>query len=98
METAAGTRSPQDTPAALTPEERRAWAQSYVNWTWINAHPEVLEEYRGQYIAIWDQRVILHGTDPHVLRDELKESPYWDRPLLIFRVPTHEEVDGLLVL
>ena len=72
--------------------------QSSDNWDWIVAHPEVLEPYRGEYVAIWDKQVVLHGKDPYALHDALKAGPLWEKPLLVFRVPTRDEVDGILVL
>ena len=91
-------RKSQNASTTLAPKERRAWEQSSGNWDWINAHPEGLEPYCGEYVAIWDQEVIVHGTNPRTLRDALVATSYWDRPLLVFRVPTRDELDGLLVL
>jgi hypothetical protein len=67
-------------------------------WDWLLEHPEALDEYAGKHVAIWEDGVVVHGTDVYALRDELQKSPYWDKPLLIFRVPTREERDSLLIL
>ena len=91
----------EDTRSATPPlsaAEREAWARSYVSWDWINAHPEVLEQYRGQYIAVFDERVIASGPDHRSFRAALEMSPYGDEQVLLLRVPRHDEVDGLLVL
>jgi hypothetical protein len=85
-------------PDAVTAPTDVSQHQPSDNWDWIIAHPEVLEQHRGEYVAIWEQRVVLHGTDPRALHDALRQSPYWEKPLLVFRVPTREEVDGILVL
>jgi hypothetical protein len=82
----------------VTVPERAGWEQSGDTWDWIVAHPEVLEQYRGEYVAIWNRRVVLHGTEPRALHAALRQGPYWDAPLLVFRVPTRDEVDGILVL
>jgi hypothetical protein len=78
--------------------ERVNWQQSSEDWDWLIAHPEVVEPYRGEYVAIWDKRVIVHGRNPYALRDALKASRYWAEPLLVFRVPTRDEAGGTLVL
>jgi hypothetical protein len=82
----------------LAPAERRAWEQSYANWEWVNAHPEVLEPYRGQYVAIFDQQVVASGPDHRAFRAALDASPYRDEIVLLLRVPRRDEVDGILVL
>ena len=86
----------RNAPTTLPAKERRGWEQSSGNWDWINAHPEGLEPYCGEYVAIWDQQVIGHGTNPRALCDALQTT--WDRPLPVFRVPTRDEIDGVLVL
>jgi hypothetical protein len=90
--------TPRQRSSTLSPEERRTWAQSYKNWDWINAHPEILEPYGGQYVAIYEQRVVASGADHRAFRAALNASPYRDETVLMIRVPRQDEVDGLLVL
>ena len=85
-------------PAPLTPDERRTWEQSYANWDWINEHPEVLAPYRGQYVAIFDQRIVVSGPDHRSFRAALDASPYRDALVLLLRVPRADEGAGLLIL
>ncbi|MGH2355012.1 MAG: DUF5678 domain-containing protein [Chloroflexota bacterium] len=88
----------QPMAATVSPTERQTWARSYRNWDWINAHPEVLEQYRGQYIAIFDQQVVASGHDHRAFRAALEASPYGDAIVLMLRVPRRDEVDGILAL
>ncbi len=84
--------------ATLSPAERQAWARSYENWDWINAHPEILEQYRGQYIAVFGRQVIASGHDLQTFRAALQASPHREDTVLLLRIPTRDEVDGLLIL
>lgn len=82
----------------LGPVEREAWARSYENWDWLKDHPEVLESHRGQYVAVYDCRVVVSGADPQTFRAALEASPYRSETVLMLRVPRSDEVAGLLVL
>jgi hypothetical protein len=93
------TQSPvRDAPRSIKDIPPESWRISDEDWNWINNYPAVLEPFRGQYVAIWNKRVILHGTDTRALAEELKAHPDRDEPLLIFRVPTLEEANSLIVM
>ncbi|HEV2124890.1 MAG TPA: DUF5678 domain-containing protein [Chloroflexota bacterium] len=92
------TETEQTALSPLSPAQRHAWAQSHENWDWINAHPEVLEEYRGRYIAVFGGQVIASGHDLQTFRAALQASPHHGDTVLLLRVPSRDEVDGLLVL
>jgi hypothetical protein len=82
------------------PDERarEAWERSSENWEWLVQHPDVLEPYRGEYVVIWNRQIVAHGKDPKAVRVEIAASPYWREPFLAFRVPAHDELDGVLAL
>ena len=86
------------TAEPLSAAERDEWARSYASWGSINTHPEALEHYRGQYIAIFDDRVVASGPDHRSFHAALESSPHRDQLVLLLRVPRRDEVDGLLVL
>ena len=92
----AGRQERSDLPA--DPAGEGAELPTNTGWDWLVAHPDILDQYRGEYIAVWGEEVLVHGTDVYVLRDALKASPHWHKSLLIFRVPTREEVDSLIVM
>lgn len=61
-------------------------------------HPELIEPLRGEYVVIRQRRILAHGRDPAAVRARLEATPYWHEPILAFRVPARDEVDGALVL
>jgi hypothetical protein len=87
-----------DAPRSIKDIPPESWRISQEDWNWINAHPEILEQHRGEYIAIWNKRVILHGTDTRLLAEQLKAHPDRHEPLLIFRVPTLDEANSLIIM
>jgi hypothetical protein len=82
----------------LDEHTRAQWERSSENWEWIVQHPELLEPLRGEYVVVWQRRILAHGPDPAAVRAQLEATPYWREPFLAFRVPTRAEADGVLVL
>ncbi len=74
------------------------WERSGENWEWIVQHPELLEPFRGEYVVIWQRRILAHGQDPAAVRAQVQATPCWNEPFLAFRAPTRDEIDGILAL
>ncbi|MBI2503927.1 MAG: hypothetical protein HYW07_11930 [Candidatus Latescibacteria bacterium] len=54
---------------------------------WLASHPEILQKYRGQYIAVSGERVIAHGKH---LRAVLQKARKIDPEPLIDKVPAQD--------
>lgn len=54
---------------------------------WLSEHPEILKEYRGEYIAVSGERVIAHGKH---LREVVQQAHEIDPDPLVDKVPTHD--------
>ena len=57
--------------------------------SWFAEHPEIREQYRGEYVAVSGKRVIAHGKH---LRDVMNQAREVDPDPLICKVPTQETV------
>ena len=53
---------------------------------WLADHPEVLEPYVGEWVAVWDERVIAHGESMGEVEEEARRQGY-DDPLLVPVMP-----------
>jgi hypothetical protein len=87
-----------DAPRSIKDIPPESWRISQEDWNWINAHPDVLEPYRGEHVVIWNKRIILHGTDTRMLAEQLKGHPDQHQPVMIFRVPTCEEASMAIIM
>jgi hypothetical protein len=54
---------------------------------WLASHPEILQKYRGQYIAVSGKRVIAHGKH---LRAVLQKARKIDPEPLIDKIPVQD--------
>lgn len=54
---------------------------------WLAQHPEIDQQYRGEYIAISGQRVIAHGKN---LKEVMSEAQKTDPNPLISKIPSEE--------
>ncbi|MBT9144051.1 MAG: hypothetical protein DDT29_02465 [Dehalococcoidia bacterium] len=54
---------------------------------WICTHPELMEEYRGEYIAVVNGEVVAHGT---ILEQVINKAKVYDPDSLIAKIPSEE--------
>ena len=54
---------------------------------WLAQHPDIDQQYRGEYIAIWGERVVAHG---HNLKEVLEKAQPIDSNPLIYKVPVQD--------
>lgn len=54
---------------------------------WLVSHPEIGDEFSGEYIAVADTRVVAHGSD---LKEVLAEAEKICEDPLIHKVPPRD--------
>ncbi len=73
-----------------------AMRQGEADREWIEAHPEVLEPFRGQWVVVHQRQVVAHSADAWdaALRGSTDRYP----GCLLIHVPTREEAAAVHVL
>jgi hypothetical protein len=80
----------------VTPEVIEAMRQGEADERWMEAHPEALEPYRGEWVVVYRQQVIAHSPDG---REVARAAPAAQYPgSTMFRVPTREETEAVRIL
>ncbi|MGH2356068.1 MAG: DUF5678 domain-containing protein [Chloroflexota bacterium] len=70
--------------------------QGEIDDRWLQEHPEALEPCRGQWVVVYQQRVIAHSPDG---RDVARAAPAHLYPgSTMFYVPTREESEAVRIL
>ena len=79
----------------VTPQVLEAMRQSEADNKWLEAHPEALESFRGEWVVVYQQRVIVHSPDG---REAARAAPAAQYPgPTLFYVPTHEESEAVRI-
>lgn len=73
-----------------------AMRQGEADQAWLKAHPEVLEPYRGQWVAVHKGKIVAHSPDGAEAGRQVSAGSY--PGCLFFRVPTQEEASAVWVL
>ena len=50
------------------------------DFKWLCKHPEINEQYKGEYIAILDEKVVAHGSNLEEVIEKAKK--FGDKPLI----------------
>ncbi|MBI3971459.1 MAG: hypothetical protein HY332_09240 [Chloroflexi bacterium] len=80
----------------VTPQVLEAMRQSERDNRWLEEHPEALEPYRGQWVVVYQQRIIAHSPDA---REAARAAPARTYPgSTLFYVPTREEAEAVRIL
>jgi hypothetical protein len=80
----------------VTPQMLDAMRQGEADRRWLEAHPDVLEPYRGQWVVIHNEQVVAHSPDGRELtrRGDARTHP----GALVFYVPTRQEAEAVRIL
>ena len=70
-----------------------AMRQGEADGRWLAQHPEVLEPFRGQWVAVHGGRIVAHSPDGREVAQAAPSSRY--PGVLLEYVPTHEEADAV---
>lgn len=57
---------------------------------WIKKHPEVIEKFSGQWIAIWQEEVVAGNDDLEEVAKKAGQTHPGSKPLF-FKVPRKDE-------
>ncbi len=77
----------------VTPQMLGAMRQGEADGEWLAQHPEVLEPFRGEWVAVHGGRIVAHSPDG---REVARAAPTSRFPgALIEYVPTREEADAV---
>jgi hypothetical protein len=70
--------------------------QGEADGEWLAQHPEVLEPFRGQWVAVHGGRIVAHSLDGREVARQANTREYpgaW-----IFYVPTRKEAEAVRIL
>lgn len=73
-----------------------AMRQGEADRRWLEEHRDVLEPYRGQWVAVHKERVVAHSPDGREVGRRINEGHF--PGCLFFRVPTEEETEAVRIL
>ena|GEM_PF-2734807 len=80
----------------VTPLMLTAMRQGESDRRWLEAHPEALEPYRGEWVAVHKGRIVAHSPDGRDLARQGEARRY--PGALVFYVPTGEEAEAVRIL
>ena len=91
------TQQPERIDRAIVPTDALdAMRQGEADRLWLAEHPEILEPYRGEWVAVHKGRVVAHSPDGPDVGRQVSAGDY--PGCLFFRVSTHEEAEAVRTL
>jgi hypothetical protein len=87
------TRARHADQVVVTPQMLAAMRQGEADGEWLAQHPEVLEPFRGEWVAVHGGRIVAHSPDGREVALQANTSRY--PGALLEYVPTREEADAL---
>lgn len=80
----------------IPPRLIEAIRQGEIDDRWLEAHPEALEPYRGEWVVVYQERVIAHAPDAREVARLVPAAQYPGSTM--FYVPTREESAAVRIL
>ena len=80
----------------VTPEMLEAMRRGEADNEWLQQHQEALEPYRGEWVVVYDRRVVAHAPDGREAAHAI--DPRTHPGATIFYVPTREEAEAVRIL
>ena len=90
------TQAEQSERVVVTPQMLEAMRQGEADGEWLAQHPEVLEPFRGEWVAVHGCRIVAHSPDGREVARQANTREYpgaW-----VFYVPTPEEAEAVRIL